>query len=128
MPASMISAPSGLRLKVTGSSMAMVAIGPMPGNTPISVPIRHPNRQNTRLRGVAAAASPIPRLCRMSISEAPIPDRQRLAQQAHEQNGAQDGQADGENGRLDPPHLRACEGSDDSRDHDGGSKAKALDQ
>jgi hypothetical protein len=38
MPASMISADSGLRLKVIGSSMAMVATGPMPGRTPISVP------------------------------------------------------------------------------------------
>jgi hypothetical protein len=62
MPASMISAPSGLRLKVTGSNIAMVAIGPMPGSTPISVPIKQPNRQNRRLSGVAAAPKPSARL------------------------------------------------------------------
>jgi hypothetical protein len=67
MPASMISAPSGLRLNVTGSSIAMVAMGPMPGSTPIRVPIRHPNRQNSRLTGVAAAAKPVARLWNTSI-------------------------------------------------------------
>ena len=36
MPASMISAPVGSSPKVIGSSMAMVAIGPTPGSTPIS--------------------------------------------------------------------------------------------
>ena len=58
----MISAPSGLRLKVTGSNIAIVAIGPMPGRTPINVPIRQPNRQNRRLSGVAATPKPIARL------------------------------------------------------------------
>ena len=34
----MISAATGERLKVIGSSIAIVATGPMPGSTPISVP------------------------------------------------------------------------------------------
>ncbi len=34
----MMSAAIGLRLKVIGSSMAIVATGPTPGSTPISVP------------------------------------------------------------------------------------------
>jgi hypothetical protein len=38
MPASMMSAVTGGKTKVTGSSMAMVAVGPRPGNTPIAVP------------------------------------------------------------------------------------------
>ena len=38
MPASMIRAPTGGSPNVIGSSMAMVASGPMPGNTPIKVP------------------------------------------------------------------------------------------
>jgi hypothetical protein len=42
MPASMISAAVGGRWKVIGSSMAMVATGPMPGSTPISVPTMQP--------------------------------------------------------------------------------------
>jgi hypothetical protein len=44
----MISAPSGGREKVSGSSMAMVAMGPMPGSTPISVPITPPIRHMAR--------------------------------------------------------------------------------
>ena len=42
MPASMISDAVGGRWKVIGSSMAMVATGPMPGSTPISVPTMQP--------------------------------------------------------------------------------------
>ena len=41
----MISAATGLRLKVIGSSMAMVATGPMPGSTPISVPEQHADQR-----------------------------------------------------------------------------------
>jgi hypothetical protein len=44
MPASMISEAVGGRWKVIGSSMAMVATGPMPGRTPIRVPTMQPNR------------------------------------------------------------------------------------
>ncbi len=45
MPASMISADTGGRPKVIGSSMAMVATGPIPGSTPISVPSSTPMKQ-----------------------------------------------------------------------------------
>jgi len=45
MPASMISAVTGSRLKVIGSSMAIVAVGPMPGSTPTAVPSTTPSRQ-----------------------------------------------------------------------------------
>ena len=38
----MIRPDTGSRWKVSGSSIAMVAIGPMPGSTPISVPISAP--------------------------------------------------------------------------------------
>jgi hypothetical protein len=49
MPASMMSAPTGGRPKVIGSSMAMVATEPTPGNTPTSVPTNAPSMQNMRL-------------------------------------------------------------------------------
>ena len=52
MPASMISAPTGGRPKVIGSSMAMVASEPMPGSTPISVPTSAPSRQKPMLFGM----------------------------------------------------------------------------
>jgi hypothetical protein len=45
MPASMMSEPSGDSPKVMGSSMAMVASGPMPGRTPITVPSSVPMKQ-----------------------------------------------------------------------------------
>jgi hypothetical protein len=42
MPASMISADTGSSTYVAGSSIAMVATGPIPGSTPISVPSSAP--------------------------------------------------------------------------------------
>ena len=45
MPASMIRAEIGGSVNVIGSSMAMVAVGPSPGSTPISVPRKTPSRQ-----------------------------------------------------------------------------------
>ena len=47
----MISAPTGGRPKVIGSSIAMVASGPMPGSTPISVPTSAPIRHRQMLIG-----------------------------------------------------------------------------
>ncbi len=41
----MMSAVTGDSDIVMGSSMAMVAVGPMPGNTPISVPSSTPRKQ-----------------------------------------------------------------------------------
>jgi hypothetical protein len=41
----MMSAETGGSTKVAGSSIEIVAIGPMPGSTPISVPSRQPTRQ-----------------------------------------------------------------------------------
>ncbi len=54
----MISAAIGDRLKVTGSSMAMVATGPMPGSTPISVPSRQPIRHMMMLKGTCCRVMP----------------------------------------------------------------------
>ena len=41
----MISAATGGSAYVAGNSMAMVATGPMPGSTPMSVPSRQPMKQ-----------------------------------------------------------------------------------
>ena len=62
MPASMISAPTGGRPKVIGSSMAMVASGPTPGNTPINVPTSAPTRHRNRFMGVSDTLNPSARL------------------------------------------------------------------
>jgi hypothetical protein len=45
MPASMMRAETGGSTKVVGSSMEIVAIGPMPGSTPINVPRSTPTKQ-----------------------------------------------------------------------------------
>ncbi|MNT15573.1 hypothetical protein D3C72_1506350 [compost metagenome] len=50
-----------------GSSMAMVAVAPMPGNTPIRVPSSTPIRQKNRFSGEAAVEKPRARLLRKSI-------------------------------------------------------------
>src|SRR3977135_1511838 len=52
MPASMISAPTGGKPKVIGSSMATVAMVPMPGNTPTRVPTSAPIRHSNMLTGI----------------------------------------------------------------------------
>src|SRR5688572_16236888 len=105
MPASMMSAPSGLSPNVTGSSIAMVAIGPIPGSTPISVPTRQPNRQKPRLIGVAAAPKPVARLAKRSMSDGP--DHEGLPQQLHEQYDAQHREPDGEPDHFPPGHTAA---------------------
>jgi hypothetical protein len=58
MPASMMMPASGGRKKVIGSSTAMVAVGPIPGSTPISVPSSAPSRQKARFAGVIASPKP----------------------------------------------------------------------
>src|SRR5262245_34992761 len=67
MPASMIKPEVGSRWKVSGNSMAMVAIGPMPGRTPIKVPISAPASAKNRFAGVSATPNPTARLWRISI-------------------------------------------------------------
>src|SRR5918999_5949334 len=58
MPASMIIALAGFMRKVSGSSMAMVAGGPRPGITPITVPSSTPTKHHSRFTGCRATAKP----------------------------------------------------------------------
>src|SRR5258708_19509825 len=58
MPASMISAPTGGRPNVIGSNMATVAMVPMPGSTPTSVPTSAPIRHSRMLTGIGIEAPP----------------------------------------------------------------------
>ncbi|MHC2483064.1 hypothetical protein ACVIKP_004855 [Rhizobium leguminosarum] len=67
MPASMMSEETGSSWKVIGKSMAIVAVAPMPGSTPISVPSSTPIRQKNRFSGVPAVAKPSARLLKRSI-------------------------------------------------------------
>src|ERR1700754_2778847 len=99
MPASMISAPTGGSPKVIGSSMATVAMVPMPGNTPTSVPTSAPTRQSIRLMGVTATPKPSARLWKRSaitpsLSYETREQRHRQSQDIGEQDRASDRQAD----------------------------------
>ena len=78
MPASMISAPTGGNPKVIGSNMAIVATGPTPGKTPISVPTSAPMRQNNMFIGESATEKPCARLRKRSIARPPQNRGQKL--------------------------------------------------
>src|SRR6185503_13909208 len=107
MPASMISAATGGTLKVIGSSIAIVASGPMPGSTPISVPRNTPIKQYQRFCSVRATVKPNMRLWKSSILVAPESLDQRIGQTQplDEQQHRQDRHADGQQRNLDGLEL-----------------------
>src|SRR3954447_26503925 len=122
MPASMISAPTGGSPKVIGSSMAIVASGPMPGKTPISVPTSAPIKHSPRLIGVTATEKPCPRLptssmrISMSVSSEPWPQLKRQIKPVGEQQRAEGGQHRAPDQRFDPVDLLGGIGRDHQRD------------
>src|SRR6185312_5614227 len=58
-------------LAVIGSRIATATAGPMPGSTPTAVPSAQPTRHHSRLTGVMAAAKPLMRALKISMSEPP---------------------------------------------------------
>ena len=67
----MMSAVVGGSVNVIGSSIAIVASGPMPGSTPISVPTSAPTKQKKTLVGVKVTLNPRLRLAIRSIVATP---------------------------------------------------------
>src|SRR6476661_10405886 len=65
MPASITIALVAFSPKVTGKRIEMPASGPMPGNTPTSVPTRQPRNAYQALAGASATENPRYRLCRV---------------------------------------------------------------
>ncbi len=61
MPASMMTAPVGSILNVSGSSIAIVAAGPRPGRMPMTVPRKQPMKHHMRFSGDSATAKPCSR-------------------------------------------------------------------
>src|SRR5689334_15158685 len=126
MPASMISAPTGGRPKVIGSSIATVAMVPMPGSTPTRVPTSAPIRHINRLIGENATAKPWARLANRSIApslhQEAREQRHRQSQHVREQQRAGGGQADADDQRLAPARLVGSERRDQearqTRDHE----------
>src|SRR6266849_4187500 len=82
------SAATGFRLNVIGRSMAMVATGPMPGSTPISVPRIQPMNAYSRLIGDTATPNPIQRLANSSIALAPYLIGQLATKSGHSGKGS----------------------------------------
>ena len=80
----MISAPTGDSQKVTGRIIAIVVRGPIPGKTPIAVPITQPNRHKPMFCQVSAMPKPIAILDRMSGISERRPKRDLDAQREHE--------------------------------------------
>src|SRR5688572_21505387 len=95
---------TGSRWNVSGSSIATVATGPMPGSTPTSVPTKQPTSAKPRFAGVRATAKPSPRLERKSIS--PLwPHRDRQADAPDEDRQRQNDERDRGRGHLQRPAL-----------------------
>src|ERR1700747_175430 len=71
----MIKAPTGESQKVTGRIIAMVVSGPIPGRTPIAVPITQPKKHSATFCQVSATPKPITMLDRMSSMSERRPKR-----------------------------------------------------
>src|SRR5882724_6789040 len=126
MPASMISAPTGGRPNVMGSSIATVAMVPMPGSTPTSVPTRAPTRHSRRLIGVKATPKPRARLEKSSaitpsLNQETREKLQRQPQRIRKEQTAADRQANADNDGFLPFRFRSAQRGDheagESRDH-----------
>src|SRR5215218_7916169 len=118
MPASMISAPTGGRPNVIGSSIATVAIVPMPGSTPTRVPTSAPIRHSRRLIGVRATPKPRARLEKRSaitpsLNQETREELQGQPERIGEKQTATDGQADADDDGFLPLGLRCPQGRDD---------------
>src|SRR6478736_2968598 len=120
MPASMIGAAVGSSPKVSGSRIAMVAIGPIPGRTPISVPSMQPAKQSRILVGDSAMPRPWPRFCRSSMRASEVDrerrehqHRDRLVKREAEQKGTGDRHRQRKDNEVARPDLTRAEAGDE---------------
>src|ERR1700712_3288787 len=124
MPASMIRAPTGGSPKVIGSSIATVAMVPIPGSTPTRVPTSAPIRQSRRLIGESATPKPRARLEKRSTITPSLNQEtreERQPQRIGEKQTAADGQANADDDGFLPAGFRGPQRRDDEackcRDH-----------
>src|SRR5258708_6207391 len=126
MPGSMIRAPTGGSPNVIGSSIATVAMVPMPGNTPTSVPTRAPIRQSRRLIGEKATPKPSASLEKRSaitpsLNQETREELQRQPQRIREKQTAPDRQTNADDDGFLPLGFRGSQRRDDEaeerRDH-----------
>src|SRR5262252_6766695 len=133
MPASMMSADTGGSVKVIGSSIAIVADGPMPGSTPINVPTITPMKQYHvfwRLRATLKPSVRWGKCCAknsISPSSLPGPQRERQSQPVHEQRDGERDQYGGQEDHFLPAERLPAQGTDDDQDrarHDQSERTK----
>src|SRR5262245_8620010 len=98
--------------------MAIVAVGPIPGSTPMKVPSRAPMKQYMRFSGVAATPNPIARWLRTSMFVAPAcsvaaepraDQRDRQAQSVDKQCSGEDGQHRADDDCLEQRDAVRCQ-------------------
>src|SRR5437868_9908910 len=120
--------------KVIGSSMAMVAVAPMPGSTPIKVPRRTPMRQKSRFHSVEAVVKPRMRLSMSSIlpslleTEPRTEGAVRQVQTLAEDEIGEERHTGRQDERGERFHLHAGEGRREGGDEDGGHETHAPDR
>src|SRR5688572_1697497 len=134
MPASMINADTGGSTKVAGSSIEIVATGPMPGSTPMSVPSITPMKQYITFCRVSATPNPMYKFCRISMGLSLTAaerdgrtdrfdvraERNRQLEPEHEHSRAEDHQADGKEERRAHLEVLAVAHAGDEHQQDPG--------
>src|ERR1700730_12733265 len=111
----MISAPTGGIQKVRGRIIAIVVSGPMPGSTPIAVPITQPKKHRPMFCQVSATPKPITMLERTSgMSERRRPQRNLDSHREHEDADV----GDDENEAQERQRQRADAAAGEARQHD----------
>src|SRR5438067_2601590 len=110
----MIRAPTGGSPNVIGSSIATVAMVPIPGSTPTSVPTSAPIRHSRRLIGVKATPMPRARLEKRSaitpsLNQKAREELQRQPECIGEKQAATDGQADADDDGFLPLGFRRAQ-------------------
>src|SRR5215467_1894229 len=106
----MIKAPTGESQKVTGRIIAMVVSGPIPGRTPIAVPITQPRKHSAMFSQVSATPKPIIMLDRMSsMSERRGPERYLYFQRDDENPDIGDDQNEAKQQERNRPDIASSE-------------------
>src|SRR5882672_2472723 len=118
----MISAPTGGIQNVTGRIIAMVVSGPMPGSTPIAVPITQPKKHKPMFCQLSATPKPMMMLAKMSVmSERRRPERDLDLHGEHEDADIGDDEDDAEQrqrGRTQIAAGKARQHDADDQRHD----------
>src|SRR6185295_2507832 len=120
----MISAPTGVSQKVIGRIIAMVVSGPMPGRTPIAVPITQPKKHKPIFCQVSATPNPMTMLDnRSSTSESRRPQRDHDAEREYESSDNGSDQNDAEQQERKQAHVADGEARQHGADRQRQDKA-----